>query len=292
MTARAEAEEARPAADPELALGPGTGLHWLRPYRGTMVLAVGQVLVALAILGFWEYASGRLIDSFFVSKPSLMAAELWRTLQDGTLIKDVRVTLYETMVGFSAGAPLGVALGFLLAQEPRVAALLRPFILSLYGIPRIALAPLFILWFGIGISSKIFLALMITFFLVFFSTYSGVCSVDIGLKNIARVMGASRLQMLTKVVLPAAAPWILDGLRISFPQALVAAVVAEVVMSTEGVGHRIILSTQTFNMTGTMAGVVTLVVVVMLASFLLDKAESIILRWRPTEAKSASSGGG
>lgn len=260
-------------------------------YRASALLVASQVLVAVAILGFWEFSSGRLIDSFFVSKPSLVLEDLWKAVQNGSLYKDLSVTMFETVLGFSAGAPVAILLGFLLAQAPRVAAVLRPFILALYGIPRIALAPLFIVWFGIGMNSKIFLAMMITFFLLFFSTYSGISSVDVGLKNVARVMGTSRLQMLTKVILPAASPWILDGIRISFPQALVAAVVAEVVMSTSGIGHRIILSTQTFNMTGTMTGVIILVIVVMAVSFALDKLESIILRWRPAEARTSASSG-
>jgi NitT/TauT family transport system permease protein len=269
----------------------GPTSHVLR-LGGAAPLIASQILLAVAILGFWEFASGRLIDSFFVSKPSLVAVDLWKAVESGSLYRDIWVTVArETVVGFAAGAPLAILLGFLLAQAPRVAAVLRPFILALYGIPRIALAPLFIVWFGIGEISKIFLAMLITFFLVFFNTYSGISSVDPGLKNVARVMGTNRLQMLTKVILPAASPWIIDGLRIAFPQALVAAVVAEVVMSTVGIGHRIILSTQTFNMTGTMTGVITLVVVVMLVSFLLDKIESVVLRWRPAEAKSAASAG-
>ena len=282
---------ASPSAAASAAAIEGSAARRWAAQRGASLQIISQVLLALAILFFWEYASGRLIDTFFVSKPSLVATDLWKGLENGSLLKDVRVTLHETILGFALGTPLAIVLGFLLAQEQRAAAVLRPFILVLYGIPRIALAPLFIVWFGIGMNSKIFLAMMISFFLVFFSTYSGVSSVDLGLKNVARVMGTSRFQMLTKVVLPSASPWIIDGLRISFPQALVAAVVAEVVMSTEGVGHRIILSTQTFNMTGTMTGVITLVVVVMLASFLLDKLESIILRWRPAEARSAQSNG-
>ena len=281
MAARTEAT----AAAPTRAAAPRAR------YWGTVGLIAAQVLLGVGILGFWEFASGRLIDSFFVSKPTLVVADLVKALQSGSLQKDLGVTMYECVLGFSVGAPLAVLLGFLLAQAPRVAAVLRPFILALYGIPRIALAPLFIVWFGIGMNSKIFLALMITFFLVFFNTYSGVSSVDPRLRSVARVMGANRLHLLTKVVLPSASPWIIDGLRIAFPQALVAAVVAEVVMSTAGIGHRIILSTQTFNMTGTMTGVIVLVAVVMTVSYVLDKLESIILRWRPAEAKTAAGQG-
>jgi NitT/TauT family transport system permease protein len=158
---------------------------WWARKRGAVGLTALQVLLGLAILGGWEYASDRLIDSFFVSKPSLVAADLARAFQNGSLQRDLSVTLYEAALGFGTGAPIAIVAGFLLAQAPRLAAVLRPFILALYGIPRIALAPLFIVWFGIGMSSKIFLGLMITFFLVFFNTYSGVSSVDPRLTSIA-----------------------------------------------------------------------------------------------------------
>ena len=188
----------------------------------------------------------------------------------------------ETLVGYAIGSLLGVLLGFVLAQAPTAAKILNPYLMAINGIPRIALAPLFLVWFGIGLASKIWLGGMMAFFLTFFNTFAGVGGVDQGLKNVARVMGASRLQVLLKVVLPASTPWIVAGLRLGFPYALVAAVVGEMVMSTAGIGHRIIAATQVFNVTGTMAGVLVLMVVVMLVNWLLDRAEAHLLRWRPT----------
>ena len=263
--------------------------RWLR--SGPVVVAA-QVLVGLVLLGGWELASGPLIDTFFVSKPSLVAAELWRQARAGTIWNDLWVTLVqETLTGYVIGAGLGIVSGFALAQAPTVARVLNPYVMAIYGVPRIALAPLFIVWFGIGLTSKIWLAGMMAFFLSFFNTYTGVGGVDQGLKNVARVMGASRLEVLTKVVLPAASPWIIAGLRVSIPYALVAAVVGEIVMSTAGIGYRIITATQRFDITGTMAGVVVLMVVVMVANLLLDKAEAHVLRWRPTAPQTAASEG-
>ena len=264
----------------------------LRPstWRGAIQLGVWQVLVGVAMLGFWELSAGRLIDTFFVSKPSLVLGNLWGSVLNGSLARDVVVTMRETAIGYVLGAPLAIVCGFLLAQSPRVAAVLNPYILALYGVPRIALAPLFLIWFGIGENSKIFLALMMTFFLTFVNTYTGINSVDVGLKNIARVMGASRAAVFWKVVLPSASPWIIAGLRISIPQALVSAVVGEIVMSTAGLGYRIGLATQTFSMTGAMAGVIVLMVIVVLLNLLLDRIEAHLLRWRPpSEARAAGS---
>lgn len=260
----------------------------IAPLRSAALLAGWQILLGVFILGFWELAAGRLIDTFFVSKPSLVIGSLWSSVLNGSLLRDITVTMRETAIGYLIGAPLAVVFGFLLAQSPRVAAVLNPYILALYGVPRIALAPLFLIWFGIGENSKIFLALMMTFFLTFVNTYTGINSVEVGLKNIARVMGASRTAVFFKVVLPAASPWIIAGLRISIPQALVSAVVGEIVMSTAGLGYRIGLSTQTFNMTGAMSGVIVLMVIVVGLNLLLDRAEAHLLRWRPpSEARSA-----
>ena len=249
--------------------------------RNALQLGFWQILFGLAVLAFWELASGRLLDTFFISKPSLVAGFLWQSILNGTLARDISVTMRETVIGYVIGAPLAVLCGFLLAQAPRVAAVLNPYILALYGVPRIALAPLFLVWFGIGENSKIFLALMMTFFLTFVNTYTGIHTVDAGLKNVARVMGASSRQVFWKVVLPAASPWIIAGLRVSIPQALVAAVVGELVMSTAGLGYRIGLSTQTFNITGAMSGVIVLMVIVIVLNLLLDRAEAYLLRWRP-----------
>jgi sulfonate transport system permease protein len=256
--------------------------------RGALQLGAWQVLFGLAVLGLWEWASGRLIDTFFVSKPSLVAGFLWQSILNGSLARDISVTLRETAIGYAIGAPLAILSGFLLAQAPRVAAVLNPYILALYGVPRIALAPLFLVWFGIGENSKIFLALMMTFFLTFVNTYTGINTVEIGLKNVARVMGASGRQVFWKVVLPAASPWIIAGLRVSIPQALVAAVVGELVMSTAGLGYRIGLSTQTFNITGAMSGVIVLMLVVIALNLILDRAEAYLLRWRPPSEARAS----
>ena len=260
--------------------------RWLSEGPG---LLLAQVLVGVVLLGCWELASGNLIDTFFVSKPSLIAGELWRQASTGVLWGDLWVTIVqETLTGYAIGAGLGIVAGFLLAQAPTIARILNPYVMAVYGVPRIALAPLFIVWFGIGLASKIWLAGMMAFFLSFFNTYTGVGGVEPGLKNVARVMGASPLEVTTKVVLPAASPWIIAGLRISIPYALVAAVVGEMVMSTAGIGYRIILATQTFNITGTMAGVVVLMLIVMLANVLLDKAEAHLMRWRPTTPDTGS----
>lgn len=155
--------------------------------------------------------------------------------------------------------------------------------------PRIALAPRLVVWLGIGPSSKVFLAALMAFFLTFFNTYTGVRGVEPSWINVARVMGATRMQLVYKVIFPAASPWIIAGLRISIPNALVSAIVGEFIASSAGLGYRIMYNANTFNTTGTMAGVLVLMIIVLLLNKLLDRAENHLMQWRPTDL---SSGGG
>jgi NitT/TauT family transport system permease protein len=218
-----------------------------------------------------------------VSRPSAIAVWLWDSIVSGRLGNDLLVTAKETVYGYLIGAVGGLVLAFALAQSERVAVVLRPFILAIYGIPRIALAPLFVLWFGIALTSKIMMAAMVTLLLVFFNTYEGIRSSDLQLKSVALVLGASRWQLFRSVTLPNASPWILAGLRIAIPQALVGAVVAEFIASTGGLGYLIMDTTSTLDSAGTMAGILVLMLVVLLLGTILDRVEGWILRWRPQE---------
>ncbi|HLQ26697.1 MAG TPA: ABC transporter permease [Acidiferrobacterales bacterium] len=243
-----------------------------------------RLLIALALLGLWEGLSGPIFDPFWLSRPSDVALFLWKSILSGQLISDLSITFQATAIGYVFGAILGLAFGLALAQSETVALVLKPFILAIYGIPRIALAPMFILWFGIALASKVMMAAMMTFMLVFFNTYEGVRTADLELRSVARVLGASRWRLFFYVTIPNASPWIIAGLRISIPQALVAAVVAEFIASTGGLGYRIMETTSGLNTAGTMAGIVVLMVVVMVLNGLLDRLEKKALRWRPKES--------
>jgi NitT/TauT family transport system permease protein len=200
--------------------------------RGRLLLY--RALLGLALLAFWQGASGRLIDPFWVSSPSQVFGYLAQVTLDGSIFEHAAVTLSEAAVGFAIGALTGVGFGFLLARHETLAAVLDPYIVAFNGIPRIALAPLFIIWFGIGPTSKVVLVVIVVFFLTFFSTYSGIKGVDLELKNVLRIMGASERQVLLKITVPATIPWILTGLKVSVPYALVGAVVGEFVASSKG----------------------------------------------------------
>lgn len=243
-----------------------------------------RVVVFLVIVGVWEGVSGPIIDSFWFSRPSEIAADLWASTLSGQLLNDFIMTFRAVVIGYIIGAVLGLAFGLMVAQSETVAAVLKPFILAVYGIPRIALAPIFILWFGIALTSKVMMAAMMTFMLVFFATFEGVRAADMELRNAAQVLGASRWQLFWFVTMPNASPWIIAGLRIAIPQALVAAVVAEFIASTAGLGYRIMETTSSLDTAGTMSGIVVLMVVVVVLNSILDKGEARLLRWRPKES--------
>jgi NitT/TauT family transport system permease protein len=256
----------------------------LRRRRRRATLA-WQIAFGVLLLAVWQTVSGRWIDPFWLSKPSLIAGSILGQYRAGTLIPDIVTTLQNTLIGYVLGAGLGVVCGFVLATLEGLAEVLNPYIIAAYGIPRIALAPLVIVWFGIGAPSKIFLAAMMAFFLTFFNTFTGVREVEPRLIDVARVMGAGRWTRVYKVILPAASPWVIAGLRISIPNALVSEVVGEFIAAQHGLGYRIVYYANTFDTTGTMAGVLLLMIIVFLTNKLLDRAERRILRWQPQEAR-------
>ena len=251
-------------------------------------LTLCRAALAVAILGLWEYGTGRWFDAFWFSSPLLILRHLWVWAGDD-LWEHLAVTLRETFVGYFAGTLCGIALGAVLARLDFLSRVLDPFILALNGIPRIALAPLFIIWFGIGETSKIVLASLLAFFLCFYATLSGIRSVERSHLDIARIMGASERQLFLKVILPAASPWIITAMKVSVPFSLIGAIVGEFMASTAGLGYRIQMYTSQFDTTGAVSGIFVLMLVVIAFNTALGRIEAYVLRWRPRrEAAGAS----
>ena len=244
-----------------------------------------RLIFALVLLSLWELSSGRWIDPFWISSPSQVFLYLYGVFADGSIYGHLAITLYETFAGFFIGSILGIGLGFALGQREVLAQILDPFVVAFNGIPRIALAPLFIIWFGIGPTSKVILVISVVFFLTFFNTFAGVKGVDNELKNILRIMGASERQILLKVTLPAIVPWITTGLKIGLPYAIVAAVVGEFIAASKGLGYLINYNTSLFSTTGALGGILILALVVVLCNEAITRVESYFLRWRPSEEK-------
>ena len=241
---------------------------------------VAQILVGIGLFGFWELASGRLIDPFFVSSPSAVFAKLYAWFLRGELFQHLGVTLYATVIGFVIGASLGFIVGFLFGRFQTVGAIFDPYITAIYCLPKIALAPLFIMWFGIGIASKIAMSAVIVFFLVFLNTYSGVRDVNPIHVHATRIMGANEWQLLRVVIAPSAAAWVLTGLKVSVPYALIGTVVGEFMSANRGIGFMIAQSSALFDTAGVFAGLVVLALVGGLTNEALKRLERHLMRWK------------
>lgn len=250
----------------------GAGWARLNAYR---------LALAVAVLGVWEFATGRWVDPFWFSSPLRIGGHLVGMIAELEIFHDLWVTMTETFLGYFAGAILGVIVGLVLSRLETLAKILDPFIVAINGIPRVALAPLFIIWFGIDIKSKIVLASTLVFFITFYNTFAGIRGVEPPFKNVARVMGASERQIFLKVILPAASPWIITGLKMSLPFALIGAIIGEFMAASKGLGFRLQLYTGLFNTTGAMAVIFILMVMMIAFNALLNRLEEHILRWRP-----------
>lgn len=242
---------------------------------------IGQVILGIALLGLWEFGSGTIVDQFFVSKPSHITISLWNMFIKEQLLYHMQFTVIEALAGYAIGASAGLLSGFLLARIDLVYRIVQPFIIGFYGIPRIALAPLFILWFGIGISSKIAVAAVMTYFIILINTIAGIRSVPVQLLQVTRVMGASEWDLNWKVIFPSATPFIIAGLQIAVPQAMIGAIVGEFISSNRGAGHLINRASGWLDTPGLFAGIFALMVVVLLMNYGVTVIGNRLMRWNP-----------
>lgn len=243
-------------------------------------MAVMQVLFALVLLAIWQIVSGRLVDPFIVSNPVRVALRLWDWLSTGSIWVHVWATVYATLVGFLVGAVLGVAGGLWLGLSPLLSRLLNPFIWAFNALPKVALAPLFILWFGLDINSKIALAAVLVVFLVFVNTFSGVREVDQDLVDSLRLMRATRWQILRKLVLPSATPWIFVGLKAAVPYALIGAIIGEMIASNRGLGYLVQRAGSEFDTAGVFAALIVIAALAMFFNHVVDVIQFRLERWK------------
>lgn len=254
--------------------------HEAAAVRRRWVLFALQIAFGVFIISFWEYASGALIDPFFISSPSAVVLRLYEWITDGTLATHLWITLYATFAGFTIGSIIGFTLGFLFGRWDAIATIFDPYVTALYCLPKIALTPLFIMWFGIGIESKIAMSAVIVFFLVFLNTFGGVRDVAQIYINTVRIMGANEWQLLRSVIMPSASAWVLTGLKVSVPYALIGAVVGEFMSSNRGIGFLIAQASGIFDTASVFAGLVVLATSGAIISAGLKKFEAHTLRWR------------
>jgi NitT/TauT family transport system permease protein len=251
---------------------------WPRLRRWLALAAPG-----IALLCFWQYASGRLIRETYISKPLEISKRLFELFSTGEIWPSLAVTGQELVLSYVIGVTAGVLVGYWLGRSPRVAAIVEPYVMALYGVPKIALAPLFVIWFGIGIWSKVMLAGTMVFFLVFYNVFAGVRSVDRELVNLALVMGANERQLGRQIYLPAAAPYLLLGMRMAIPYAVIGVIVGEFTASVSGLGLFINYASSTYDPAGVFAGIFILLAVVTTLNAAATRIERGVLRWQPQE---------
>ena len=250
--------------------------------RGSMVLY--RIILALCILIAWQLASGTLVAEFFVSKPSAILAALQRQVMREHLFFHAGITATEAFAGFLIGGSAGVIAGVALGRIHFLAELLAPFILAFYSLPKIALAPLFVLWIGIGMWMKIVLTATVVFFLVFLNTFTGVRNVSRELVTIVRLMGANERQVLGKIVLPSAITWVFAGLRISVPYALIGAIVGELIAANRGLGFVLANASSQFDTAGVFAALIAIMLLAFTLNGLVRVAEARLMPWKVSEA--------
>lgn len=256
----------------------------LKKQSGFNVRGFGVTLVRAGIVGgfllLWQIASGRWIEPFLISSPSRIFSSLLEGFQTGDLWQHSWVTIQEILIGFPLGALTGIALGYAFGRSRLLAEIFEPIIIALNGIPRTALAPLFIVWLGIGIWSKVGVVFLLTFFLNFFNTYTGMRQMDQEYVDLARLMRVRGLKLTFRVILPAISPYVFTGIRTSIPFSVIGAIVGEFIAATEGIGFFIRLSAGIFRTAVVFVGIIVLMIIVIIMDKIAGMVEKRVLSWQ------------
>lgn len=244
---------------------------------------VDRILVAIVLLALWQLTS-LWIGFYWVSSPLQVAQRLVAWIGDGKLFTESGYTLGSALIGFTLGAVPGATIPFLLRRRPVIAAILDPYLVAGYATPKLALTPLLIVWFGIGIWSKVALVASISFFLIFFNTQAGVRGISPQLIRMAEILGASETKVAHLVVWPAALPYILAGVRVSLPFSISGTAIAEMLSANHGLGYLIQASALSFDPTGSFTAIITLTAILTVVNILVNGAERRMFNWRPAAA--------
>jgi NitT/TauT family transport system permease protein len=257
--------------------------------RATLILL--QLLVAAIAILAWHLLTtipvgGKpLVPPFFFSTPLDVVARIHKWFSEGTIWRHLWITLTEAALAFVIGSIAGVLVGFWFARQPRTAAVFDPYVKMANALPRIVLAPIFTLWFGLGILSKVALGVTLVFFIVFFNVYQGVKEVSPTVLANARMLGMNERQLMRHVYWPSALSWMFSSLHTSVGFAVVGAVVGEYLGSAAGLGYLILQAESTFDIAGVFAGMFVLSVFVIVIDMLVTVVEKRLLVWRPVSAE-------
>ena len=249
------------------------------------ILAICQIALLLGLFALWHVLTAtEVLPKFFFGEPLVVLSRIYQWFASGKIFPHLGVTLLETLLAFAIGTVLSLAMGLWLALSRTASILFDPYITALNSMPRVILAPIFAVWFGLGIWSKVLLGVTLVFFIVFFSVYNGVREVSPTILANARMLGASRRQLLRHVYLPSATAWVFSSLHASVGMAFVGAVVGEYLGSAKGVGYLILQAEGVFDINTVFAGVLVLTACALVLDFVVTLAERRLLRWRPGAA--------
>lgn len=249
--------------------------------RKASVALLVRVFLIVAFLLFWQiYASNSSQTAFYTSYPTELLEDMQDFIVSGDLAYHLKITLKEAYLGLLYGAVLGLFFGVLLSQFSMAGRVLVPIVAAIQGIPQLTLAPIYILWFGIGIQSKIFLAGLMVFFNVFFPTYNSIKNVNQGLIESAAILGANKAQTLWYVVLPACTPWIISGVRMGASVCMVGAIMGEYLGAAGGIGWMVTYASSFLRIKRVMACIVVLMAIGLIVNWIFELIELRLLRWR------------
>lgn len=246
------------------------------------MIALYRLALAAALLGLW-FAGSRtgLLPPLFFGRPEAIGGQIVEWVRSGEIWPHLAITLTETLLAFSAGTLGGVLAGLWLGLSPRTLAVLDPFIKAANAMPRVILAPIFAMWFGLGMGSKVALGFTLVFFIVFFNVLQGVREVSPVVLNGVRMLGATRRHLLRHVYLPAAMAWVFSSLHVSVGMAFVGAVIAEYLGSAAGVGYLILQAQGVFDVDAVFAGIAVLTACALVLDMIVTFAETRLLVWQP-----------
>ena len=255
-----------------------------RPGRRAPIFVWRVLLLVVAFAAWQALTAWGVLPSFFFGRPLVVLGRVWGWFSSGKIYPHLGVTLVETVLAFAIGTALGVAAGLWLGLSPTAASLLDPYIKAANAMPRVILAPIFAVWFGLGIASKVALGITLVFFIVFFNVFQAVREVSPVVLASVRMLGATRRQLLRHVYLPSATSWVFSSLHTSVGMAFVGAVVGEYLGSAAGVGYLILQAEGTFDIDTVFAGILVLTAFALLLDLAVTVLERRLLRWRPAAA--------
>ena len=245
------------------------------------------LVISLVVFVFiWQFLSEKgLINKLFFSSPKAVWEDLKEMFITGYIFPHMQVTLYAAFWGLFNGIVFGTMTAFIVGNNRVLANVLEPVFVGIHGLPLLSLGPLFVVWFGIGLKSKIFMAMINVFFLVFFNVYAGFKDVDIQLINTLKLMRASKWQIMTKVILPSCVPWLLASLKAGVGAAMLGAIVGEYLGASSGLGWVIQTAGGYYNITRVMSCVLLLMTIMFILDAIVKQIDKLALKWRPTVDK-------